>query len=303
MKYKLMMIPMAAIALSACGGSGGGSSPANGPYEVSRSIDLQPATTAPAATDNPDAVARAASLLLEVTDSLNDYVDDLDELAARTPSDCRDGGSVTAAQSTAGGVKTVRLSFDDCIDDDEYRDGVVVLSCATGGCAGDGSIRFGEGGVAFVEQDLDGSNPQSEALDGTIAFSGLSASRETGVLVFDLDAQFSDASGVIGAVRLNDLRMQMSEAAATEEERYDGEMRFTAFRTPSGNCDASGTVTIETAAPLLYDDNRDRTESGQIDFGQVNPGSVTWSAGAVTASGDAATSSYTERELEALCDF
>ncbi|HEY1078424.1 MAG TPA: hypothetical protein VGE51_17150 [Fontimonas sp.] len=300
--YKLMLIPLATIALSACSGSGGGSGDNAEPYDVSRNIDLQSSTT-PASTTNPGAVAQPASLLLEVTDALNDYVDDLDELAALTSGSCRGGGSVDVSTVTAGGTVTRTLRFDDCIDDDEYRDGVLELSCAATGCAGDGSIRFGAAGAAYVEQDLDGNGRQSEVLDGTIGFTALSASRESGRLSFDLDAQFADAAGVIGAARLDDLRMEMADSGATEETRYDGTLQFTAFRTPSGDCEASGTLSIATAAPLVYDDGRDRTESGQLRLGQISPGDVTWSAGSVTAAGGGTTASYSERDFDRLCDF
>lgn len=302
MKYGLMLIPLAALALSACGGSGGGSSSGAEPYAVDRNIDLQ-SSGAPASTGNPAPVARAASLLLEVTDKLDDYIDDLDELFAQTGGSCRGGGSVDVSTATIDGAVTKTLRFDECIDGDDYRDGVIALSCAASGCAGDGSIRFGDAGGAFVEQDLDGNDAQAEVLDGMIAFTGLTASRETGRLSFDLDAQFADAAGVIGAVRLSDLRMQMTDSGAIEGSRYDGTLRFTAFRTPSGNCDASGMLNIATTAPLVYDDGRDRTESGELRLGQVNAATVSWSAGSVTAAGGGATASFTEREFDALCDF
>ena len=290
---------LAALLLSACG-SGETMSP---PYAVARSIDLG-ATTAPLATTDPATVAQAGSLLREAVDELEDQVDDLNEWLVRSSGSCVGGGSVAVEDSTSAGRRLKTLRFAECIEDEEYLDGTVALDCATGGCAGNGSVRFGQSGQPFVMQDLEGGQRVSELLLGEIAFENYVARGETGRLLFDLDARFVDQNGDLGALRLDGLVFDRSDLGSGREQlSYDGDLRFTAFRTAAGNCTASGSLSAATLDVLVYDDGRDQTASGRIGLGDAGA-QLAWSDGSVTATGNAgATASFSERDFDRLCEF
>jgi hypothetical protein len=299
------MIPLAlglcAAGLSACSGGGSGSA-ATEPYAVARSITLDGSSGALPA--DPAAYARAASLLLELSDELDDYVDDLDEWVSRESGACRGGGQVSVTRADAGaGLRETRLTFDECREGDDFRDGVVTLSCAATGCAGDGRVVFGNAGQGFLDQDLD-ARAVSSLLLGEIEFEDYLPSRESGNLVLDLDAQFADRDGHIGTARFDALRYELAAVSRDVDSRgYDGGFRFTAFRTRAGTCTSAATTQVSTTQPLQYDDARDRTDSGALRFGNLVAGTVTWSSGSVTATAPGGSSqSYGERELDALCD-
>lgn len=290
---------LTALLLSACG-SGDNVSP---PYAVARSIDLG-ATTTPVATTDPAVVAQAGSLLREAVDELEDQVDDLNEWLARGSGSCAGGGSVAVEESSGEGRRLKTLRFAECIHDEEYLDGTVALDCASGGCAGNGSVRFGQSGQPFVLQDLDGGQRVSELLLGEIAFENYVARGETGRLLFDLDARFVDQNGDLGALRLDGLVFDRSDLGSNLERlSYDGDLRFTAFRTATGSCAAAGSLNAATLDVLVYDDGRDRTASGRLGLGDAGA-EIGWSDGRVTATGDAgATANFSERDFDRLCEF
>lgn len=290
---------LAAFLLSACGSGENTSSP----YAVARSIDLG-ATTAPVPTTDTAVVAQAGSLLREAVDELEDQVDELGEWLVRGSGNCVGGGSVAVEESSSAGRRLKTLRFAECIEDEEYLDGTVALDCASGGCAGNGSVRFGQSGQPFVLQDLDGGQRVSELLLGEIAFENYVARGETGRLLFDLDARFVDQNGDLGALRLDGVVFDRSDlGSGLEQLSYDGDLRFTAFRTAAGSCAAAGSLNAATLDVLVYDDGRDRTTSGRLGLGDAGA-EIAWSDGRVTATGDAgATASFSEHDFDRLCEF
>ncbi len=296
----VLLLPLIGFGLGACSSNSDGAAE---PYVVPAQIDLSNSGT-PVNTGDVAAIASTGSLLLTLTDELDDYVDDIDEWFARSSGACRSGGTVSVEQRTSAGRVSKTLRFDDCVEGDDLQDGTVVLECAATGCAGNGSIVFGAGGTPYIDQDLDGDR-LSNVLLGRIDFQNVSPSRETGRLVFDLDAQFVGPQGRIGATRLSNLRYDLAERAGDVEVRsFEGQLQVTGFSTASGSCNASGTTSVSTVSELVYDDDRDLTQSGQLRFGNLRAGTLTWVGGSVTAAVDGgATQSYTEREFVRLCDF
>lgn len=290
--------------LAACDNGNGDGGPYTR-YAVERDIGLQGApadVTPPFSAATPAAVASAGSLLLELSDELDDYIDDLAELRQVQSGACRDGGSVTVNETQGNGTLTRTLDFDQCQAGDDFHDGRLVLECAAATCAGDGRLVFGNGGTAFIDQELDDA-AVSRILLGEIRFSGYAD--EFGRLTIDLAARFENREGLIGEARFDDFVYESSrQSASLEQRRYDGTLRYTAFSTPGGCVSTAGRVEVSTAPVLVVDDERDRSNSGEIALGGDGSGKLVWNQGSVVATAaDDSSQTLEERALDRLCDF
>lgn len=301
---KLGLVAVLVFALSACGGSGGDGDASAAPYEVDRAIGLSDAGTGMPQLDTRSAasVASSASLLVELADEIDDSFDDLDEWFRRGSGACRGGGSVgVSEQAETSGAVTRTLVFDRCVEDDDLLDGRVMLSCATAGCAGDGRIVFGVEGTAFVEQDLDSGASISQVLLGEVRFEDFDPARDNGRFTLNLASQFEDREGVIGEARFDGLVYETNETSRRETRRYAGNLAHTAFRTRSGMCVAAGSTAVASPQALIYDDDIDRTVSGQLTLGV--DGGVAWTLEGVNVTAADGSQNFDERAFDAICEF